>query len=124
MASLEQRRKDLEKKKADFESKKKGWLSDIKFQTEAIEGFLGKIERNPFSLDTRDRRNLRYKNDFTGDLEHYLKKMKEIFEEASDEESSLIMEEEDLEDEESEKRAKISLADIIRDTINEIEKCS
>lgn len=123
MPDLAKRRAELEKKKKALESKKKKWLTDIKYQMEQMELFLGKMERQPFTLDYRH--GPYYKNDFTGDLEHHLKKMKEIFKEAVEEEHALVREEEDLEsDEEFEKRANISLANIIRNTVNGIKNKS
>jgi hypothetical protein len=106
MANLEQKKKELEKKEKNLEKNKKEWFEDIKYQIGQIETYLGKIERNPFELDIRDPSNTYYKNDLTGDLEYHLKKMKEIFEKALEEEDSVRTEREDIEEEESDRSAK------------------
>ncbi len=82
-----------------------------------MEEFLGKIEQKPFILNTSDRKNPYYQNDMTGSINSHLQKIKEIFSDAADEESSLIMEEEDIEDELSEKNANIEWKDYLK-TVN------
>ena len=127
MASLEERRKALEQKEKAFETKKKEAFDTIKYNLEQMTNYITKMQHNPFTLDTRNRRNQFYKNDITGELEHHLNKLKETFSETADEESSLNMEREDIEDEEDEattgnknlrqlrKRAEKIAADIMKE---------
>jgi mannose-6-phosphate isomerase-like protein (cupin superfamily) len=77
---------------ANLKDRKKELLVEIKVQIGEIEKALGKMEREPFELEVINH-DQRYKNDFTGNLESCVKKLKEIFEEAerieSDEGASL-----------------------------------
>lgn len=87
-------RKELEKKKNEG-------FSGIKYQIEQIKALLGKMERKENFTLKKDNHNYFYQNNTTGAIEHHLGKIKEIFDEAENEESDLIMKEKDEEDERS-----------------------
>lgn len=106
MPNIEQKRRDLEKKKEK-------WFSGIKFQIEQIEIQLGKMEKEENFTLKKDNHNYFYQNDTSRTIESHLKKIKEIFDEAEDKESSLIMEESD-EEELTEKSANIEWTDYLR----------
>ena len=91
---------DLKKKREELEKKKKEWLQEIKLNIQQIEGQLGKMEQKGFTLK-KDAHGYFYENDTTGEIDHHLKSIKETFEEAENEESSLQMREEDAEEEKS-----------------------
>jgi hypothetical protein len=108
---------DLKQERKEFESKKKKWFHEIKYNIEQIELQLGRMERNTFTLKKNPHEpGYYYNNDMTGEIEHHLKSIKETFEEAEDEESKLIMKEEDAE-EENKKNANIDWTEYQR-TVN------
>jgi len=92
---------NIERERKELETKKKKWLSEIKFSVKKMSEFLSKIKQQPFTLDMKDRKNPFYQNDTTEGINHHLQRIKEIFEEAEDEESRLIMKEEDAEENKS-----------------------
>ncbi len=104
---------DLKKQRAELEKKKDKWKTEIKYHTEQIEGRLGDMERKTqshFDLK-KDAQGYYYDNDSTGEIEHHLKKIKAIFEDAENIEYKLQMDESDAEDEKNEKNANIKWAD-------------
>lgn len=102
---------DLKKEREELEKKKAKWKTEIKYHIEQIEKRLGDMERrtqNHFDLK-KDVQGYYYDNDSTGEIEHYLKKIKTIFEDAENIEYKLQMDESDAE--EDEKSANIKWAD-------------
>jgi hypothetical protein len=115
MPSLEERRKALEKKKEELKKKKADLLHTIKNNLEEMEGYIGKIERNPFELRSKAAEG--FQNDFTGDLQHHLNEVKEAFEEAEMEESNVDSEESILEEDEEEAKEKRASNNLFRPAV-------
>ena len=92
---------DLKKEREVLKKKKTEWETEIKYHIEQIELQLGRMERNSFTLKKDNQQKNYYENDTSGEIEHHLGKIKEIFENAENEESSLQMKEEDAEEEKS-----------------------
>ena len=101
---------NLVQKRKDIERKKKGWFSDIKYQIEQIAIQLGRMEKEANFTLKKDNHNYYYQNDTSGEIERHLNKIKEIFEDAENEESALIMEESN----EEEKNASIEWTDYLK----------
>jgi len=80
----QKRREDHDRKQAEWAKKKVTLLQQIKFQSDGMDEYLGKIERGL---------------DVTGDLQYHLDKMKEMFEEIRDTDHDLKTEAEDIEQE-------------------------
>jgi hypothetical protein len=89
---------DLIKKRKELEKKKAEWETEIKSHIQQIELQLGRMEQKNFTLK-KDNQGYYYENDTTGEIEHHLGKIKEIFEDSKNEESSLQMKEKDAEEE-------------------------
>ena len=96
MADIRQKRKELDKKKEE-------WLKEIKHFIGNMEKSFGKIEKQPFDFDIDlDTTRVNFHNNYTGNLQADLDKMKEIFKKAE-------VAEKDLRTEESDKNAKTEI---------------
>jgi len=85
----------------EFERKKEKWFTDIKHHIEQIEELLGKMGRKQEFALKKENRNYYYQNNTSKAIEHRLGEIKEIFEDAENEESALIMRESDEEEQRS-----------------------
>jgi len=94
----------------EFERKKEKWFTDIKHHIEQIEMQLRKMGSKQNFVLKKDNHDYYYQNNTSIGIEHHLKKIKEIFEDAENEESALIMEESN----EEEKNASIEWTDYLK----------
>lgn len=86
MPELENLKKKLKEKQDAWDKKKPDLIRQLKFYSDDMESYLGKIERGINA---------------TGDLEHSLNGMKEVFEEIEDTEDDIKRLTKDIEDEEN-----------------------
>jgi len=129
MADINERKKTLEINEKAFEAKKKDAFETIKHNLDQMKTFIARMEKKPFDLNMKDPRNPFYENDITGELEHHLGRLTETFNKLADEESSLIKEKQDIEDEgsdtfSSDRRIKRRAQKIASDIMKEIGQVS
>jgi len=98
MSTIKQRT-DLEATKQIFKRKKEKTKNDIKSEIDHIEMYLNKMKEDNLILDNRDPVNPFYERDKTKEIQRHTKKLQEIFNDLADEESNILMEEEDIENE-------------------------